>query len=261
LEGLLHAASRPSSSEGALRGPARRVLELLDARGALFFSEIVTGTGLLSVQVEEGLRELVAVGRLTADGWGSLRRLLGGRSRARRPLRGTPRRRIPGRSGPEGRWGLLDPIGPAPDPDDHAEEAAWRLLHRYGVVFRDLLAREWLPGVWRDVHRALRRLEARGQVRGGRFVTGFVGEQFALPEAITLLRRGRDDRSPVSEIQISASDPLNLAGILFSGARVPAAPNRRVLLRAGLPVAVIERGRQTEIRPASWDRGEHSLLG
>ncbi len=149
---------------------------------------------------------------------------------------------------PEGRWGLLRPIGPAPDPDEMADQAAWRLLKRYGVVFRDALAREWLPGRWRAIHRALRRLEARGQVRGGRFVEGFAGEQFALPEAVTLLRRARNAGPSGQEIWISASDPLNLAGILTPGPRVPAAPDRRILLRDGIPVAVQEKGQRTELR-------------
>jgi ATP-dependent Lhr-like helicase len=141
------------------------------------------------------------------------------------------------------------------EPDAMAEEVAWRLLGRYGVVFRDLIAREFLPGPWRDVHRALRRLEARGLVRGGRFVTGFVGEQFALPDAIPLLRRAPKEESAEVEIRISACDPLNLAGILTPGARVPASPDRRLLLRNGLPAAVVERGRRTELA-APFSGGE-----
>jgi ATP-dependent Lhr-like helicase len=253
MEGLLRAAAPSGTPE--LRGPARRILELLETRGALFLSEIVAGTGLLPVQVEEGLRELVAVGMLTADGFGSLRRLLDGRRRSRRPGRGTLGRGVAGRSSPEGRWGLLRSPAVEVEPDAMAEEVAWRLLGRYGVVFRDLIAREFLPGPWRDVHRALRRLEARGLVRGGRFVTGFVGEQFALPDAIPLLRRAPKEESAEVEIRISACDPLNLAGILTPGARVPASPDRRLLLRNGLPAAVVERGRRTELA-APFSGGE-----
>jgi ATP-dependent Lhr-like helicase len=134
-----------------------------------------------------------------------------------------------------------------------AEETAWRLLRRYGVVFRDLVAREWLPGGWRTVHHALRRLEARGQVRGGRFVSGFVGEQFALPDAITPLRRARDAVAEPLELRVSSCDPLNLAGILTPGARVPASPGRQLVLRDGIPVAVVERGRTTSLERSVFD--------
>ncbi|MEE8558156.1 MAG: ATP-dependent DNA helicase, partial [Myxococcota bacterium] len=243
MDALLHAATRGEPSE--LRGQARKVLQLLEEHGALFPAELRSGTGLLPVQVEDALRELVANGRVTSDGWGALRRLLGGRQRRSRPGR---RRSSARRAGPEGRWGLLRPLGPAPDPDEVSEDFAWTLLRRYGVVFRDLLAREWLPGAWRDIHRALRRLEARGLVRGGRFVDGFVGEQFAVPEAVPLLRRARKETRNV-EIEISACDPLNLAGIVTPGARVPATPERRVVLCGGIPVSVVERGRRTELQP------------
>ena len=248
LDALLHAVAEAHVEDPELRAPARRILELLESRGALFMSEIASGTGLLPIQIEEGLRELIAVGRVSADGWSSLRKLVTGNAHRRRSRRGRPARGVPGMGAPEGRWGLLRPIGPSPDPDEIAEQAAWRLLKRYGVVFRDGLAREWLPGRWRAIHRALRRLEARGQVRGGRFVEGFVGEQFALPEAVTLLRRARNAGPSGQEIWISASDPLNLAGILTPGPRVPAAPDRRILLRDGIPVAVQEKGQRTDLR-------------
>jgi ATP-dependent Lhr-like helicase len=251
MEGMLHAAACEASGEPRIRGASRKVLDLLESRGALFFSEIASGTGLLAVQVEEALRELVAVGSVTADGFGSLRRLLDKRPQRRRARPGRRRLGLPAASGLEGRWGLLRALGPAPDSEALYEETAWRLLRRYGVVFRDLLAREWLPGPWRTIHRALRRLEARGQVRGGRFVAGFVGEQFALPEAITMLRQARGEEPRALEIQVSACDPLNLAGILTPGGRVPAAPDRRLLLRDGLPVAVLERGRTEELEVKS----------
>ena len=246
LEALLQAAAPARAEEPKLRGPAHRILELLDARGALFFAEIAAGTGLLPVQVEDGLRELVAVGRVSADGWSSLRKLLTPSALRRRSRRGRPARGVPGAAAPEGRWGLLRSLA-EPELDDVEEKAAWRLLRRYGVVFRDGLAREWLPGRWRGIHRALRRFEARGQVRGGRFVEGFVGEQFALPEAVTLLRRARNAGPSGNELWISASDPLNLAGILTPGPRIPAAPDRRILLRDGLPVAVEDKGLRTEL--------------
>jgi ATP-dependent Lhr-like helicase len=253
MEGLLHAAADDAPERAEVRAPARRILELLESRGALFLPEIISATGLLAVQVEEGLLELVAVGRVSADGWASLRRLLRRRPSTLRPRRGTRTRRSGGIAGPEGRWGCLRPLGETFDRDALAEETAWRLLRRYGVVFRDLVSREWLPGGWRTVHHALRRLEARGQVRGGRFVSGFFGEQFALPDAITPLRRARDSAGAPLELRVSSCDALNLAGILTPGARVPASPGRRLVLRDGIPVAVVERGRTTSLEVSVFD--------
>ncbi len=251
LELLLHASLAEGARERlGLRGPAARVLELLETRGALFAAEIQSSTRLLPTQLEEGLRELVARGLVTCDGFAPLRRLLGPARRTdrRRPLR--TRVVAHGIAGPEGRWGLLAPLGPAPDPDALAEAAADRVLRRYGVVFRDLLAREWLPGGWRGIHRALRRLEARGVVRGGRFVTGFSGEQFALPEAIPELRAQRERAPDGKEIQVSAADPLNLVGILTPGPRVAAGHTRRIVFQDGFPIAVLEQGRRRALDTA-----------
>ena len=248
LAELLHAARGTAPLEPpTLRGPAEKTFALLRAQGALFVSEIQEATGLLAVQVDEGLKELVANGRVTCDGFAPLRRLLG---RTDRPRRRERRGRVLARSrpGPEGRWGLLDPRGEPPELESLAEATARRLLQRYGVVFRDLLAREWLPEGWRPVHRALRRLEARGLVRGGRFVSGFTGEQFALPEAVTWLRRERKRPPSGQEIRVSAADPLNLVGILTPGPRLPAGHTRWLVYQDGLPVATIERGRRAELR-------------
>jgi ATP-dependent Lhr-like helicase len=248
LDALLHASQTDASPE--LRGPGARVRELLLARGALFERELGEGTGLLPIQVEDGLKELVAKGIVTCDGFAPLRRLLGARERTplrRRPLRRPLARRVTGMPGPDGRWSLLQPRGAAPDPDERAEATAERLLRRYGVVFRDLLAREWIPEGWREVHRALRRMEARGVVRGGRFVSGFTGEQFALAAAIPLLRKARGESQGGREIRVSACDPLNLAGILTPGHRLPAGRSRWLVFDDGLPVAAIERGRRSEL--------------
>jgi ATP-dependent Lhr-like helicase len=119
------------------------------------------------------------------------------------------------------------------------------------VVFRDLLGREWVPEGWREVHRSLRTLEARGLVRGGRFVAGFAGEQFALPEAVPLLRKQRDRERNGQEIRVSAADPLNLAGVLTPGPRVPATHARWLVFRDGLPVSAIERGQRVELGGAT----------
>jgi ATP-dependent Lhr-like helicase len=256
LDELLLHARAVAVPEPRLRGEAEAVLAALRKRGALFTRELEAATGLLPVQVEDGLKELVAQGIVTCDGFAPLRRLLAGRNAARR--RAERERRL-GRASPEpaGRWGLLEPLGEAPaSAEARAEAAAARLLRRYGVLFRDLLGREWLPEGWRPLHHALRRLEARGLVRGGRFVTGFTGEQFALPEAIPLLRRERSRERSGSELRISSSDPLNLSGILGTGPRIAARPGRWIVLRDGWPVAVEERGERVPIdaQPRARDR-------
>jgi ATP-dependent Lhr-like helicase len=248
LDELLNVAGTPPARAHALRGPAERVLGVLRARGALFAREIEAATRLLPVELEEGLRELVAQGLVSCDGFAPLRRLLGGSQRR-------DSRRRPGRSrvlpgglpAPEGRWVELAALAPAPDGEERAEALAWRLLRRYGVVFRDLVAREWLPDGWRAVHAALRRLEARGLVRGGRFVTGFTGEQFALPDAIPRLRRARSRPDAGEIVRISAADPLNLVGVLTPGPRVPAGHTRWIVFRDGLPIAAEDRDGTTEL--------------
>ncbi len=252
LEALLQASLPTRALPECLRGSAERVLEVLRARGALFSGELEVASRLLPVQVEEGLRELIAQGLVSCDGFAPLRRLLGGSARAhqrRRP--GRARVLAGGLTSPEGRWGLLAAHGEPADPDELVEETAWRLLHRYGVVFRDLLAREWLPAGWRPVHSALRRLEARGLVRGGRFVSGFSGEQFALPEAIPALRRVRAKPDESALVRVSAADPLNLVGILTPGPRVPAGHTRWVVFRDGLPIAVEDRDGVTDLVSSS----------
>jgi ATP-dependent Lhr-like helicase len=222
-------------------------LDCLQAHGALFFDELREASHLLRPQVEEGLGELVSLGLVTSDSFGGLRGLLVP-SNQRKPIWGAKRRgRILGfniESG--GRWAL---IRRTPGMDDQAKAAAIEyvarvLLQRYGVVFWRLLAREadWLPP-WRDLLRVYRRLETRGEIRGGRFVAGFSGEQFALPEAVGLLRETR--RRPPSEqwISLSGADPLNLIGILTPGARLAALTDNRLIYRDGVPVAMLSAGK------------------
>jgi ATP-dependent Lhr-like helicase len=223
-------------------GIARDVLECLRGRGALFFGEIVAVTERLRAEVAEGLWELVARGLVTADGFGSVRALFSARDRwtqrAARPfLHGSLRRHALSGRGGEGRWSLLHthPITDV-DVETLAEAVAEQLLVRYGVVFRDLVAREALALPWRDVLRALRRLEARGTARGGRFVTGFVGEQYAQPDAVEALRSTRRRERSGEIVRVSAVDPLNLVGILTPGPRVPAVRSNTVVYRDGLPV-------------------------
>jgi len=230
-------------------GAAADVLAQLRERGALFHSDLVAQLDRLPVEVEEGLWDLVARGLVTADGFQAVRSLLGARerwarTRVRRRARRGLRRGIGGAAGAgaEGRWSLFPAAlgdvasSEPPDPDELAEAVAEQLLARWGVVFYDVLARESLSIPWREVLWALRRLEARGVIRGGRFVSGFVGEQFALPEAVDSLRRVRRRERDGEVVRLSAVDPLNLVGILTDGPRIPAIRTRHVVYRDGAPV-------------------------
>jgi ATP-dependent Lhr-like helicase len=229
---------------------ARAILASLERSGALFSGELAAATDLRPREVEEGLWDLVARGSVTSDGFESLRLLLGGRRAGARAATGGSRRRLrrrlAGAGSAEGRWSLLGP-GASVEPDELAMAVAEQLLARWGVVFHDLLARESTLLPWRDLLLALRRLEARGTIRGGRFVTGFSGEQFALPGAVDALRRTRRLPRRGEIVQLSAADPLNLVGILTPGARVPAVSSRRVAYRDGLPIA--PDGEATEAPP------------
>jgi ATP-dependent helicase Lhr and Lhr-like helicase len=210
---------------------AAQVLQFLNQRGASFFPDIVRGTGKLKSEVESALWELVAAGIITADGFDNLRALIDPR---RRSGQGGGRAARPRHSA--GRWSLLYPAE-AEDRTAALEATCRMLLNRYGVIFREVLTRESILPRWREVLMALRRLEDRGEIRGGRFVSGFVGEQFALPVAIESLRATRDQQSPEETITISAADPLNLVGIIVPGDRVPAISGRYVAFQNGVAVA------------------------
>jgi ATP-dependent Lhr-like helicase len=177
-------------------GCGREVLDALRGRGALFHSDLQAVTDLLPTEVEEGLWDGVARGLISADGFNAVRTLLHARTRFTRRQRPYPRRRPGGqrgtwRRGVEGRWTLLPPAAPVDDVDELAEAVAWQLLLRWGVVFRDVYLKERLAVPWREILWALRRLEARGLIRGGRFVTGVTGEQFAEETTLPLLRPQR----------------------------------------------------------------------
>ncbi|MEE9141679.1 MAG: DEAD/DEAH box helicase, partial [Gammaproteobacteria bacterium] len=227
-------AAKPGST-------AQRVTEFLEQNGASFFSELKSGTALLPTQLEEALGELVALGKVTSDSFAGLRALITPSNR--RPALDRQRRR-PGVPAVDraGRWALLrtNKKTEAPSADEQFEQlccVARALLRRYGIVFRRLLERESNLPPWRELLYALRRMEARGEIRGGRYVDGFSGEQFALPEAIGALRAARKRESTGDIVVISAADPLNLAGIVTPGEKVPAIAANRVLLRDGLPIA------------------------
>jgi len=218
-------------------GATRDVLEALRAHGALFTSDIATVARRLPTEVEAALWDAVSRGLVTADGFAAVRALLIGRrwSRPVRRQRGL-RRGVTSLSSGEGRWSLVPAAQPVPDRDELAEAVAEQLLVRWGVVFRELLARETLAVPWRDLLWALRRMEARGTARGGRFVNGFAGEQFALPEAVDALRRVRRSERSGEVIRLSAADPLNLAGIITPGARITAIRANTVVYRDGIPL-------------------------
>jgi ATP-dependent helicase Lhr and Lhr-like helicase len=222
---------------------AQRVLDFIGQHGASFFAEIVAATRLLRSQAEDAIAELAALGLLTSDGFGGLRALLTPSDR-RRPAAATGRRRRVSGRGMEiaGRWALSRPASPLRQEADTIEHIARTLLRRYGVVFWRLLEREAPLPPWRELLRVYRRLESRGEIRGGRFVAGFSGEQFALPEALGMLRDVRHRRPCGSLTSVSAADPLNLIGILTPGPRLPALTGNRVLYRDGLPLALFAAG-------------------
>jgi ATP-dependent Lhr-like helicase len=209
---------------------AREVMDFLRQRGASFFADIVRGTGKLKSEVETGLWELVAAGLVTADGFDNLRSLIDPKRRAGQ---GTGKSNRPRHS--SGRWSLLYPLE-GEDPTRALESVCKMLLERYGVVFRELLARESILPRWRDLLITLRRMEDRGEIRGGRFVSGFIGEQFALPIAVESLRAMKNVQPTDEVVTISAADPLNLAGIIVPGERVPAISGKYVSFRDGIVV-------------------------
>jgi ATP-dependent Lhr-like helicase len=234
LAGVADPAQLPLSHAAA------EVLRALDQRGASFFGDLVNATGILRTEIEKGLAELVAWGLVTADSFSGLRALLVPSDR-RRPIVGFRKR---GRVAPfgvdtAGRWSRVRAHGTLAA-EQLAEALAWQLLRRWGVVFRRIVERENLRAPWRDVLRVLRRLEARGEVRGGRFVGGFSGEQYALPEAVGLLRGARREGEKGHLVAVSAADPLNLVGLIVPGEPVPAFAGNRVLYRDGIAVAVKE---------------------
>jgi ATP-dependent helicase Lhr and Lhr-like helicase len=232
---LPHALARERIEESrlsqALSAEALKVRALLEERGACFANDIGRILGLSRQSTQLALWELATAGLASADGFDQLRAMMDPRRKTtaqpvstRRPVRSTA-----------GRWSLLNEvvhaapsaIEQAKRNDEALESYARMLLTRYGVVFRDLLARESNAPKWRELLGILRRLEARGEIRGGRFVTGFGGEQYALPEAADSLRASRS-RESETVIAVAGADPTNLAGIVLPGERVPSIPGRQV---------------------------------
>ncbi len=246
----------PESNGVTLTTNTQAVYEHLKHHGASFFVDIIAGTNLLPSMVEEALGELVFRGLVSADSFTGLRALL-------TPLSKSTHREVEKRRRKHkqvysmdnaGRWVCLQREGPAPFPNvpgngsngnqsidrDAIDAVAHKLLARYGVVFRKVLERESINVPWRDLLRVYRRLEARGELRGGRFAGGFSGEQFASTEAVQLLRSIRRAAPDETLISISAADPLNLVGVITPGSRLSSASSNRVLYRDGVPIALLE---------------------
>ena len=226
-----------SPSSGTSLSPgAHAVFTYLDTHGASFFDDIVAETGARGPDAAAALGELIARGLVSADGFAGLRAFTGATARRLRAV------------SEAGRWSCVarraaeaQSIG-----EDGAEAVARTLLRRYGVVFKTLLARESITVPWRNLLRELRRLEARGEIRGGRFVAGFTGEQFALPDAVETLRRVRRAPTDGAVITVSAADPLNLTGIVCLGNRVPATASTRIAFRDGIPIGTVTGTRKID---------------
>jgi ATP-dependent helicase Lhr and Lhr-like helicase len=225
------------ADEAALSASAKDILGFLRRRGASFFPEVVAGARRLPSEVEEALWQLVAAGLVTADSFAALRSLASGETKR---LERRRRHKRPPRRTREGRWSLLEAEGMALE--KRTERWGEQYLQRYGILCRELLVRETSAPPWRDLLGFLRRSEARGEIRGGRFLAGLNGEQFALPEAVNLLRAIRRKEAPGEYIQISACDPLNLVGILTPGTRISSVIGNRIIYRDGVPVAALENG-------------------
>jgi ATP-dependent Lhr-like helicase len=253
LAWLMAATRGDAGPDEPVHGPAREVLDALRAHGAMFASDLPAATRRMPVDVQEGLWDLVARGIVTSDGFGAVRALFSSRETWARRHLPEPRRlglrpslnarravRQPG----EGRWSVLSAVpghllvgsGPERPTDKLAEQVAGQLLARWGVVFWDLAAHEDLAVPWREILWALRRFEARGTARGGRFVNGFAGEQYALPEALDLLRHVVRTEHKGELVRLSAADPLNLSGVILPGKRVPAVRTNSIVLQDGLIV-------------------------
>jgi ATP-dependent Lhr-like helicase len=241
-----------ATTENEFSTTTQVVYDYLKTRGASFFSDIVENTKLLRSQVEESLAELVANGVVVSDSFTGLRALLTPGSRKTQAAARRKHRQPVYEMASAGRWSIVHrENGTASSTNrnnqtsidqEKTEEIAWTLLKRYGVVFKRLLEREGLTLPWRVLLRTYHRLEARGEIRGGRFVAGISGEQFALPDAIGMLRAIRREGAKDSMISVSAADPLNLVGIIMPGNRITAHTSNRILYHDGVPIAALESG-------------------
>jgi ATP-dependent Lhr-like helicase len=235
---MLQAVRGSDAPELPASGGAATILETLRRRGALFLGDVVDAARLPREEAASALWDLVGRGLVTGDGFAPLRELMAsGRAAKSRRERAVA-----------GRWALVEGSTEALAADDLADRVATQLLARYGVVFRELATRESFVVPWRDVARALRRREARGLVRGGRFVSGFLGEQYALPDAVDDLRRVRRQERAGDVVRIRPADPLNLVGILTPGPRIPSTQSGWLVFRDG---ALVESTDESDPRAAA----------
>ena len=239
---------RIQDDESLQTGAALEIFSYLQSKGASFFSDIAEEVNRLPLEIEQGLWHLVATGQVTSDGFGALRSLISGirirnkRRRSQYLFSRSPSARIQ-----QSRWTILShkiaksvekPNGvPENEEASFSESRAFQLLQRYGIVCKELLARESIAPEWRTLLRVYRRAEARGEIRGGRFIAGLAGEQFAFPEAIDRLREVKKKQPSGQIIRVSANDPLNLVGILTPGPRVPSSSGSDIIFRDGAPVS------------------------
>ena len=241
------------ASVASLSFGARGILACLQARGASFFDDILDETGARAPDAAAAIGELIARGLVSADGFAGLRAFTGASARRLRAV------------AEAGRWSCVPRrTADAPAVEGGVEAVARTLLRRYGVAFKPLLARESFTVPWRDLLRELRRLEARGEIRGGRFVAGVTGEQFALSEAVETLRRVRRSPADSALVTVSAADPLNLTGIVCLGERIPASASTRIAFRGGVPVATQTGTRKIDLLESlapeqEWE-ARHALL-
>ncbi len=258
-------ATTHRNDDAAASSRAQKVMDCLQERGALFFDELIDATGLLHTELEDALAELVARGRVSCDSYSGLRALLVPASKRASSFGRRGRRAALMGIADAGRWSAARRVETDGKTDpEMLEHVARVLLRRYGVVCWRLLEREapWLPP-WRELLRVYQRLEARGELRGGRFISGVVGAQFALPEAVASLRAVRRRAHDGVMIAVSASDPLNLLGGIIAGDKVPRQPGARLLLRDGVPIASFVAGEMrelVELSPADQQAARSILL-
>jgi len=252
--------TRPEIEPQKLRPATAKVWQVLQNRGALFFDELVQQSGLLVAEVEQALGELAALGVVASDSFAAVRWQI--TPNLRQAARAEARRWGHGRQSTYsrgGRWSLLPAAAAPTHPEEPSRAEHWAnlLLHRYGLIFRDLLARETLAPSWREIAHVCRRWELQGKVRGGRFVRGVGGEQYARPEAVQLLRQLRDTDPTGEVVVISGADPLNLVGIVIPGDRVTASPKNALAFCDGHFVAALVGG---EVRWNDADEEAAALL-
>ena len=233
--------ARDEAKEEKLSHPAQIIMDYLEKHGASFFGDMASNTSLLKAQVESGLAELVGRGRVTSDGYVGLRALL--TPNYNKPNRWRKHRKAVFGVEQAGRWSLMR-NGQEPQTNkldfEALEQLAFIYIRRWGVLFRSLLEKEAFAPPWRMLVRVLRRLELRGDVRGGRFVASVSGEQFAFPETVERLRKIRKEKKTGELIAISAADPLNMLGVILPGKKVAHLASNRILFRDGVPIAVLE---------------------